>query len=96
MKSKVHYKQQWGRALRELACIKKNEHEAAKAHLRKQEHELEHMKLRYLAAEEKEVPTLIQVRLFLSYCNTSCLSSSGSLHSCEAKLFKPHTDKTTD
>jgi len=55
MKSKVHYKQQWGRALRELACIKKNEHEAAKAHLRKQEHELEHMKLRYLAAEEKEV-----------------------------------------
>uniref|UniRef100_W5KZB6 Centrosomal protein of 120 kDa n=1 Tax=Astyanax mexicanus TaxID=7994 RepID=W5KZB6_ASTMX len=38
-KSKLHYKQQWGRALKELARFKQ---------------ELEHMRLRYLAAEEKE------------------------------------------
>ena len=54
-KSKIHYKQQWGKALRELAKIKQNEQLAAKARLKKQERELEHMRLRYLAAEEKEV-----------------------------------------
>ena len=55
-KSKIHYKQQWGRALRELARIKQQEQTAARARLKKQEQELEHMRLRYLAAEEKEVP----------------------------------------
>jgi len=54
-KSKIHYKQQWGRALRELARIKLNEQEAAKVRLKKQQHELDHMKLRYLAMEEKQV-----------------------------------------
>lgn len=54
-KSKVHYKQQWGRALKELARLKERQQTAAKAQLRKQQQELEHMRLRYLAAEEKEV-----------------------------------------
>ncbi|XP_057309454.1 centrosomal protein of 120 kDa-like [Hydractinia symbiolongicarpus] len=54
-KSKIHYKQQWGRALRELARMKVNEQEAAQTRLKKQQQELEHMKLRYLAAEEREV-----------------------------------------
>ena len=54
-KSKVHYKQQWGRALKELARIKQKEQTMAKAQLKKQQQELEHMRLRYLAAEEKEV-----------------------------------------
>lgn len=54
-KSKIHYKQQWGRALRELARMKQQEQTAARARLKKQEQELEHMRLRYLAAEEKEV-----------------------------------------
>ena len=54
-KSKVHYKQQWGRALRDLGRMKQQEQAAAKARLKKQERELEHMRLRYLAAEEKEV-----------------------------------------
>eukprot|EP00794_Sanderia_malayensis_P009837 gene9838-10847_t len=54
-KSKIHYKQQWGKALRELAKMKQHEQTAAKARLKKQEYELEHMRLRYLAAEEKEV-----------------------------------------
>ncbi|KAK2164709.1 hypothetical protein LSH36_60g08013, partial [Paralvinella palmiformis] len=54
-KSKIHYKQQWGRALKELARIKQKEQAIAQAHLRKQQQELEHMRLRYLAAEEKEV-----------------------------------------
>ncbi|XP_064619737.1 centrosomal protein of 120 kDa-like isoform X2 [Lineus longissimus] len=54
-KSKIHYKQQWGRALKELARLKQKEQDHAKAELLKQQHELEHMRLRYLAAEEKEV-----------------------------------------
>ncbi|XP_026072887.1 centrosomal protein of 120 kDa-like isoform X1 [Carassius auratus] len=54
-KSKLHYKQQWGRALKELARFKQREQENAMTRLRKQQQELEHMRLRYLAAEEKEV-----------------------------------------
>lgn len=54
-KSKLHYKQQWGRALKELARLKQREQQQAKAQLKKQQQELEHMRLRYLAAEEKEV-----------------------------------------
>jgi centrosomal protein CEP120 len=54
-KSKIHYKQQWGRALKELARLKQKEQDHAKAELLKQQQELEHMRLRYLAAEEKEV-----------------------------------------
>uniref|UniRef100_A0A8C8R9R2 Centrosomal protein of 120 kDa n=1 Tax=Pelusios castaneus TaxID=367368 RepID=A0A8C8R9R2_9SAUR len=54
-KSKLHYKQQWARALKELARLKQREQENAMARLKKQQQELEHMRLRYLAAEEKEV-----------------------------------------
>ncbi|XP_029475642.1 centrosomal protein of 120 kDa isoform X2 [Rhinatrema bivittatum] len=54
-KSKLHYKQQWGRALKELARLKQREQDNAMARLKKQQQELEHMRLRYLAAEEKEV-----------------------------------------
>lgn len=54
-KSKLHYKQQWGRALREVAILKQKEQEVAKAHLVRQQQELEQMRLRYMAAEEKEI-----------------------------------------
>ncbi|CAN8220565.1 unnamed protein product [Coccothraustes coccothraustes] len=54
-KSKLHYKQQWTRALKELARLKQREQENAMAHLKKQQQELEHMRLCYLAAEEKEL-----------------------------------------
>ncbi|XP_036000182.1 centrosomal protein of 120 kDa isoform X2 [Fundulus heteroclitus] len=53
-KSKLHYKQQWGRALKELARFKQREQENAMARLKKQQAELEAMRLRYLATEEKE------------------------------------------
>nr|XP_020646317.1 centrosomal protein of 120 kDa [Pogona vitticeps] len=54
-KAKLHYKQQWARALKELARLKQREQESAMARLKKQQQELEHMRLRYLAAEEKEL-----------------------------------------
>lgn len=54
-KSKLHYKQQWARALKELARLKQREQESAMARLKKQQQELEHMRLCYLAAEEKEL-----------------------------------------
>ncbi|KAL2092860.1 hypothetical protein ACEWY4_012658 [Coilia grayii] len=53
-KSKLHYKQQWGRALKELARFKQREQENAMSRLKKQQQELEQMRLRYLAVEEKE------------------------------------------
>merc|ERR1712096_257779 len=43
-KSKLHYKQQWGRTLRELALMKKREQEHARANLRYQQQELEMLK----------------------------------------------------
>ncbi|XP_060927437.1 centrosomal protein of 120 kDa [Limanda limanda] len=54
-KSKLHYKQQWGRALKELARFKQREQENAMTRLRRQQEELEAMRQRYLATEEKEV-----------------------------------------
>merc|ERR1719193_388807 len=54
-KSKLHYKQQWGRTLKELARFKQKEAEGAKERLKAQEHELEHLRLRYLVNEEREV-----------------------------------------
>lgn len=54
-KSKLHYKQQWGRALKELSVLKQQEQADARARLLRQQRELEHMRLRYLAHEEKEV-----------------------------------------
>ncbi|CAK6444468.1 unnamed protein product [Pipistrellus nathusii] len=53
-KSKLHYKQQWGRALKELARLKQREQESQMARLKKQQEELEQMRLRYLASEEKD------------------------------------------
>ncbi|XP_003444553.1 centrosomal protein of 120 kDa isoform X1 [Oreochromis niloticus] len=53
-KSKLHYKQQWGRALKELARFKQREQENAMTRLKKQQAELEAMRLRYLATEEKD------------------------------------------
>uniref|UniRef100_H3CFR0 Centrosomal protein 120 n=1 Tax=Tetraodon nigroviridis TaxID=99883 RepID=H3CFR0_TETNG len=52
-KSKLHYKQQWGRALKELARFKQREQENAMTRLKKQQEELEALKLRYLATEQK-------------------------------------------
>ena len=59
-KSKIHYKQQWGRALRELARVKVTEQEAAKHRLKKQQQELDHMKLRYLVAEKRGITIILQ------------------------------------
>ncbi|KAG7490110.1 Centrosomal of 120 kDa [Solea senegalensis] len=53
-KSKLHYKQQWGRALKELARFKQREQENTMMRLKKQQTELEAMRQHYLATEEKE------------------------------------------
>lgn len=55
LKAKNHYKEQWSKALCEIGNIKKKEEASAKATLKKQQMELEHLRLRYLAAEENEL-----------------------------------------
>ena len=54
-KSKIHYKQQWGKALKELGKMKQSEQAIARARLKQQEKELEEMRLKFLASQEKEV-----------------------------------------
>ncbi len=54
-KSKNHYKEQWTKALHEIAMMKKKEEVNAKATLKKQQQELEHLRMRYLAAEENDL-----------------------------------------
>jgi centrosomal protein CEP120 len=54
-KAKNHYKEQWTRALQEIAIMKKREEANAKTLLKKQQQELEHLRMRYLAAEENEL-----------------------------------------
>jgi centrosomal protein CEP120 len=54
-KAKNHYKEQWTRAVQEIALNKKREEANAKAVLKKQQQELEHLRMRYLAAEENEL-----------------------------------------
>ena len=54
-RAKSHYKEQWALALKEIAAIKGREEHNAKALLKKQQQELEHLRLRYLAAEENQL-----------------------------------------
>ncbi|CAF2992351.1 unnamed protein product [Rotaria sp. Silwood2] len=53
--SAERYKQQWLKALKEYRCLKQREQDQSKFLLQKQQQELEHMRLRYLAAEENEI-----------------------------------------
>ena len=53
--SKAHYKQEWGRALKELFKLKQAVQSRQEAEMRKQQQQLEHMRLVHLAAEERKV-----------------------------------------
>lgn len=54
-KAKAQYKQQWKRALQALARQRQKEQLAAKEHMRREQRELEHMRLQYLAQEERQL-----------------------------------------
>lgn len=53
--AKVHYKQQWAKAIHELARFRMKEQANAKHQLKKQHQELQQLKMRYLAAEENDI-----------------------------------------
>jgi centrosomal protein CEP120 len=55
IKSKNHYKEQWIKALQEIAALKRREEANAKSLLKKQQIELDHLRMRYLAAEENNL-----------------------------------------
>jgi centrosomal protein CEP120 len=55
VKSKAHYKEQWINALQEVSTLKKREEANAKAQLKKQQIELDHLRMRYLASEENNL-----------------------------------------
>ena len=54
-REKVQYRQHLEKALAKIAAAEAREKSASKAQLLKEKRELEHMRLRYLAAEEKQV-----------------------------------------
>jgi hypothetical protein len=54
-KARNHYKDQWTNAVKEINAFKKREEANAKSLLKKQQMELEHLRLRYLAAEENQL-----------------------------------------
>lgn len=53
-KSKFHYKEQWSKALKEIASLKHREQTVLRDQLKKQQLELENMREKYLAAEEHQ------------------------------------------
>lgn len=53
-KAKNHYKEQWTKALQEISLIKKKEEASAKALLKRQQIELENMKMKLLSSEQSE------------------------------------------
>lgn len=54
-RSRAQYKEQWIKALDEIAMMKKREEANAKAMLKKEKMELDHMRMRYKAAEENNL-----------------------------------------
>lgn len=55
IRSKRHYKAQWSRSLQELAKMRHREQLASTTKVKQDQKELEHMRMRYLAREEKEL-----------------------------------------
>jgi centrosomal protein CEP120 len=50
-RAKNHYKEQFTKTLEELALLKKREEASARALLKKQQMELDHLRMRYLSGE---------------------------------------------
>lgn len=80
-KSKIHYKQQWGRALRELSRIRQVQQEHARLQLQRQQQELEARAMAtttadqssLLGSERKNLQGIQSeiTRLVLLVCNSS-------------------------
>lgn len=54
-KAKNYYKDQFTKSLQELAAIKKREEANARSLLKKQQTELDHLRLKFMANEENEL-----------------------------------------
>ena len=54
-KAKTHYKQQWNRAIKELSMAKQREQESALARVKRQQAELDEMRLKYTIHNEEKI-----------------------------------------
>ena len=54
-KAKLHYKQQWGHALKELSLVREEQSKHSKRLVEQQQVDLDQMRIRYLAEEEKKL-----------------------------------------
>lgn len=63
--AKAKYKSQWSRALAEIAALRKRQQLVAKDSIRREQKELRHMRMQYLAREEQELADAEKVELTL-------------------------------
>ena len=63
--AKAKYKSQWSRALTEIAALRKRQQLVAKDTIRREQKELRHMRMQYLAREEQELADAEKVELTL-------------------------------
>ena len=54
-KAKAHYKQQWTRAIKELSTAKQREQESALERVKRQQAELDEMRLKYTIYNEEKI-----------------------------------------
>ena len=54
-KAKAHYKQQWNRAIKELSLAKQREQESALERVKRQQEELDEMRLKYTIYSEEKI-----------------------------------------
>ena len=54
-KAKTHYKQQWNRAIKELSLAKQREQESAMERVKRQQAELDEMRLKYTIYNEEKI-----------------------------------------
>ena len=54
-KAKTHYKQQWNRAIKELSLAKQREQETAMERVKRQQAELDEMRLKYTIYNQEKI-----------------------------------------
>lgn len=75
VKSKLHYKEQWSKAMKEVATLKQREQIIAKEQLKRQQQELEAMRSKYLQSEEQQLlqDQIADLRQQTQRCTYNCI-----------------------
>ena len=92
-KAKTHYKQQWNRAIKELSMAKQREQESALARVKRQQAELDEMRLKYTIHNEEKITKNEQSELQTMRNELQPTRESDGMKS---QLFKSNSFSVTD